>query len=413
MSNIDKSAFQAIDQYALGTPNSAAKSIDSLAAYLIQPAKNDTERARAIYRWITQNISYDFSAYLSKNYGSTKTADVLTSRSSICEGYSGLFHALAESAGLEVITISGWAKGYSYNAGDPITGPTNHAWNAVKISGGWYLIDSTWGAGAIVQQRFVREFDEAYFLTPPEQFIYNHLPEDSKWQLLSTPLSKTDFSALPYVHSKFFSYGLELGNNTQSVINAKGSLSMTFPVPRDTYLMARLSQGNVELAETFTSTRRSGNQYQINATFPNPGTYILSLFARKNSEFGMYDGVLEYKVHVDSTLTPAPTPIPIPTPTLTPETQSPSISLFPSLAVRNQVVIIRGTNWVPFEMVTITIVGATVHTVTAVCDRNGSFVVSFVVPASFVANSDNPVTAADNLGNTSNTVILKLPASHT
>jgi transglutaminase/protease-like cytokinesis protein 3 len=292
---------QAIDQYSLGTPESVTVSIDSLAAYLTQPAKNDFEKARAIYRWITQNISYDFSGYLTKNYKSTKATDVLTSRSSVCQGYSGLFNALAKSAGLEVVTISGWAKGYSYNAGDQITGPTNHAWNAVKINGGWYLIDSTWGAGSIIQQRFVREFDEGYFLTPPERFIYNHLPEDSKWQLLSTPVSKSDFSALPFVHSNFFSYGIDLSNNTQSVINTEGSLTMTFTVPSNTYLRVQLSQGNVELADTFTSARKSGNQYQINATFPNPGNYILSIYARKNGQFGMYDGVLEYKIVVGGT----------------------------------------------------------------------------------------------------------------
>jgi len=299
--NIDRSAFPAIDQHALGTPDSLAKSIDSLAAYLVQPAKNDLEKARAIYRWITQNISYDFSAYLTKNYSSTKARDVLVSRSSVCQGYSSLFNALADSAGLEVVTISGWAKGYSYSAGDQIIGPTNHAWNAVKINGGWYLIDSTWGAGSIVEQRFVREFDEGYFLTHPDQFIYNHLPEDSKWQLLSTSVSKSEFSALPYIHSGFFLYGIELGNNTQSVINAEGSLTMTFTVPGNTYLMAELSQGNTELLETFASARRSGSQYQINARFPNPGTYTLSIYARKDSQYGMYDGVLEYKVLVGST----------------------------------------------------------------------------------------------------------------
>ncbi|MDD5700741.1 MAG: transglutaminase domain-containing protein [Dehalococcoidales bacterium] len=295
-SNIDRSAFQSIDQYAIGTPDSAAKSVNVLANYLIQPAKNDFEKTRAIYRWITQNISYDFSAYLTGRYGSTNAVDVLVSRSSVCQGYSSLFNALAKSAGLEVVTITGWAKGYSYTAGDQITGPTNHAWNGVKINGGWYLIDSTWSAGSIIQQRFVRDFDESYFLTPPNQFIYNHLPEDSKWQLLSTPFSKSDFSALPYVHSDFFKYGLNLGSNTQSVVNAKGSLSMTFPVPNDTYLMARISQGNVELPETYTSARRSGNQCLISATFPNPGTYTLSIYARKGGEFGTYDGVLEYKV---------------------------------------------------------------------------------------------------------------------
>ena len=301
VSAIDRSAFQAIDQYALGTPESAAKSLDSLAAYLVKPAKNDFEKARAIYRWITQNISYDFSAYLTKSYGSTHAVDVLTSRSSVCAGYSGLFYYLARSAKLEVVSISGWAKGYGYNAGDQINGRTNHEWNAVKINGGWYLIDSTWGAGYIEEQRFVREFDEAYFLTPPDQFIFNHLPEDSKWQLLNKPLTQNDFSVLPYVNQNFFKYGLNLGNNTQSVINAKDSLNMTFPVQNDTYLMAGLSHGNFKLAESFAVARRVGNQYQINATFPYPGTYVLSIFARKNGEYGTYSGVLEYKVIAGST----------------------------------------------------------------------------------------------------------------
>jgi transglutaminase-like putative cysteine protease len=298
-SSISRSSFQAIDQYALATPESMTKSIDTLADYLVQQAKNDFEKTRAIYRWITQNISYDFEAYLTKNYGSTKASDVLVSRSSICEGYSSLFYALAKASGLEVVTITGWAKGISYNVGDQITGPTNHAWNAVKISGGWYLIDSTWGAGHIYQQQFVREFEESYFFTDPEKFIYNHLPQDSKWQLLTTPISSSDFTALPYIYTKFMSYGLSLGNNTKAVITANDNLSLTFPVPNNIYLMALLFQGSVELSDSYTSALRSGNQYQIKATFPQSGTYILRIYAREGSAYGNYEGVLEYKVIVN------------------------------------------------------------------------------------------------------------------
>ncbi|MDD4876933.1 MAG: transglutaminase domain-containing protein, partial [Dehalococcoidales bacterium] len=300
-SSIDRSAFSIIDQYALATPETVSKSINTLAAYLVQPAKNDFEKARAIYRWITQNISYDFSAYLTKNYGSTSAADVLISQSSVCQGYATLFNALAKSAGLEVVTISGWAKGYSYNAGDSIIGATNHAWNAVKIEDGWYLIDSTWGAGYISQQEFVRDFDESYFLTPPDLFILNHLPENTKWQLLSSPLSKNEFSTLPYVYSNFFSYGLDLGNNTQAILNTKSSLSLFFSVPNNIYLMARIFKDNVKLSDTYTSANRSGSNYQINATFPSSGTYTLTIYAREGDEFGMYDGILEYKVIAGNT----------------------------------------------------------------------------------------------------------------
>lgn len=307
ISSIEISGFNIIDKYALETPESVAISIESLAAYLIQPTENDFQKTRAIYRWITQNISYDFSAYLTNNYSSTRAEDVLISRSSVCQGYSSLFNALAKSAGLEVVTIIGWAKGYSYNAGDKITGTTNHAWNAVQINGGWYLIDSTWGAGAIIEQRFVREFNEYYFLSPPDRFIYNHLPVDSKWQLLSTPVSKSEFSILPCIHSGFFLYDIDLRDNTESVIETDGNLTMIFGVPSKTYLIARLRQGDIGLPENLISERRiikkSGNEYQINIRFPENGTYILYIFASE-SKYDIYEGVLEYKIIFNRNLNP-------------------------------------------------------------------------------------------------------------
>ena len=51
--------YTAIDQHALHTPKSAERTIASLAAYLTRPARNDREKARAIFRWITANIAYD------------------------------------------------------------------------------------------------------------------------------------------------------------------------------------------------------------------------------------------------------------------------------------------------------------------------------------------------------------------
>ena len=106
---------------------------------------------------------------------------------------------------LKQLTV--WGKGIGYSAGDQITGPSDHAWNAVKINGAWYLLDSTWGAGYTDEQNnFVFDFDDEYFLMPPEQFIYTHFPEDAKWQLLSTPISNNEFADLPDVQRRFFSY---------------------------------------------------------------------------------------------------------------------------------------------------------------------------------------------------------------
>src|SRR5579859_2355769 len=56
--------FTEIDRHALDTPKSAERSIAGLAAYLIRPARDDREKARALFRWITANIAYDDIAAL-------------------------------------------------------------------------------------------------------------------------------------------------------------------------------------------------------------------------------------------------------------------------------------------------------------------------------------------------------------
>ncbi|HPS92175.1 MAG TPA: hypothetical protein PKV33_08465, partial [Methanothrix sp.] len=49
-------SYEKIDLHALNAPTSAEATIGSLATYLIEPAKNDREKARAIFRWIAENI---------------------------------------------------------------------------------------------------------------------------------------------------------------------------------------------------------------------------------------------------------------------------------------------------------------------------------------------------------------------
>ena len=165
--------------------------MQSLAAYLIEPAKNDREKARAIFRWITENIDYNVEVFFKGGSGATNSEDVLKSRKSVCYGYSDLFLSLAREAGLQAVRISGYGKGYGYVPGKNFTGPANHAWNAVMINGSWYLMDSTWGAGYVSGDgKYVRRFDDHFFMTPPSQFIFGHFPEDARWQLLDEPVSQ-------------------------------------------------------------------------------------------------------------------------------------------------------------------------------------------------------------------------------
>ncbi len=288
----------AIDQYALAAPDSAEQSIKALASYLGSSAQDDFEKARAIYRWITGNIAYDFAGYLSKNYGDQSADAVLKRRTGVCSGYANLFQALGKAMGLQVEVVEGWSKGYGYVTNQLDTEP-NHAWNAVRINGVWYLVESTWGSGSITEEKqFQRSFEGYYFLVPPEQLIYTHFPVDSRWELLTSTVTKGQFLALPRVWPRFFENGVGLVSNRSAVINANREVAVTLSAPRTTLLMAALHRGGVKLADSLTFVQPTSDGYQVKAAFLEAGEYTLTMYTNRVNEDGPYFSTLEYAVDV-------------------------------------------------------------------------------------------------------------------
>jgi hypothetical protein len=294
-------SYNNIDKYAINTPTSAEASVDSLASYLVAPAKNEREKARSIFRWVTENIDYDISGFFTGSFEGTSSKDVLKSRKSVCSGYSDIFSSLARSAGLEVVRIAGYGKGYGYLPGDNLSGPSNHAWNAVKINGSWYLIDCTWGAGYIDDnKKYVHEFDDHYFMTPPSEFIYGHFPEDSRWQLLEHPLSKSEFEKQAFLKPEFFRYGLKLGDHLEGTIRADNGVNISIFAPKDVLLMAGLESIGKKVSAKlgdYVLAERTGNRYDIFAQFPETGKYILRAYVKQDDEPGEYHGAVEYLIN--------------------------------------------------------------------------------------------------------------------
>lgn len=216
--NHDPLSFETIDAHALAAPSSLKSSVAELAAYLVEPAKSDVEKVRSIFRWMADNIAYDTRAFFSGSYGSLDSASVLRSGKSVCSGYSNLFKALCEEAGIEVVSISGYSKGYGYRQGATFNN-TNHEWNAVKLNGAWYLLDSTWGAGSVNGRVFKKKLKEFWFLTDPEKFIYTHLPVNDSWQLLENVISMSQYKKTPALRSYFWDLGFD-GNEIDAYVNS-------------------------------------------------------------------------------------------------------------------------------------------------------------------------------------------------
>jgi transglutaminase/protease-like cytokinesis protein 3 len=288
--------YDEIDRYALKTPAAAEQNIETLVAYLSKPCRDDREKARAIFRWVTSRVSYDVSGYLKGEYGDLSVSGVLRRRSAVCSGYANLLSELCKQAGLETVTIQGWGKGIGYGPGQSIQGATNHSWNAVKIEGYYYLVDCCWGAGYVNGQSFIRQFVPFYFLTSSKDLIYSHFPEDETWQLLENPVSKTEFEQLPFLKPGFFNAGLGLTSHMSAVVHTDSQLNLSFSAPDDALLLANLLQNDRSLDESLVSVQKSSGMFKIHARFPGPGSYILRLFAKRKADKGMYEWAAEFKI---------------------------------------------------------------------------------------------------------------------
>lgn len=291
--------YSNVDKHALSAPKDVEQNLLSLTNYLVSPFKSEKDKIRSIFRWITENIEYDIHAYLNKSFSAIDPDEVLKKRKCVCEGYARLFKRMTNIAGFESDLVGGNSKGYNYEIGKLFSDQNSHAWSAVKINGQWRLLDATWGAGYIDKnKRFVKSFNEYYFLTPPKELIQSHYPLKARWQLLERKKTRQEFENSVYIKSAFFIYGLKIDSHEKLKINADSLLKITLKGPEDVQLVSRLIYGNTELNSMFTFEQRYKDKFEINVVFPESETYLLRVFAKRKTDPNIYQWILDYYINV-------------------------------------------------------------------------------------------------------------------
>ena len=167
--------------------------IDRLVEYLISWTDDDYLKIKSIHDWIVCNIPYDVVAYNNGEIKNEQPHITLRFRTAVCGGYSMLFNYMANKAGFEVAYISGYTKGRSKYAIQPVGQFVRHAWNGIKINDIYYLIDTTWDAGYVSNNRFTFAYTTDFFLTDPNEFIKRHYPQAPGWLLTDNYISIDDF----------------------------------------------------------------------------------------------------------------------------------------------------------------------------------------------------------------------------
>ncbi|XP_041934284.1 kyphoscoliosis peptidase-like isoform X1 [Alosa sapidissima] len=309
--------FSQIDAHAIKAGEELRRkrifSVEAITQAITVGAVTDLQKLRAIWIWLCHNIEYDVNGYLGMTEMITSIEQVVETRRGVCCGYARLCKKMCSEVGIECREVSGHSKGGSYRPGlhaEPTK--SNHAWNAVRLQGNWYLLDSCWGAGTVdlTKRVFNKCYNEFYFLTDPDMFISDHFPDEVEWQLLTEPLSLEEFRKRVQKKSHFFQLGLTLHHPTHFLLiteNGEATISMTFPEPLEFSYKIWQRNGNILYRELSTSAALltvTTTNMKLRLRPPTQGTFDITVFARTANTSGKLHEVCNFLLEC-----PKPSPL--------------------------------------------------------------------------------------------------------
>lgn len=272
--------------------------IPVLAGKLTTPLMTDVEKFRAIYTWVCTNIENDIDLYYENKQKRDMVTDaeelrawnkkftprvfekLMREKKTVCTGYAYLVRELALQAGLNCVSINGYGRTAQSNIGG--RGIANHSWNAVQLNNTWYVCDATWSSGSIdvVNQTFIQQYDDAYFLADPELFIRSHYPLDSTWTLLTHKPSLNDFLNGPLVYRGAFQQHLTSFYPDVFSVFCKKDDTITFRFGRSDQREIKKAQIQVErgaLSTRWVMLLQEDGLYVLNHTFRKKGIFTVHI----------------------------------------------------------------------------------------------------------------------------------------
>ncbi len=291
--------YSVIDSFVDSLQIDKDETFEELAKNIVKSEWKEIEKARAIFYWIAKNIQYDYKG-LETDYWKFYPSDysiafgTYIQRKGVCGGYSYLFKFMCNEIGIESVVIDGYSRNEISQAGLPIE-EIDHSWNAVKINGKWGLIDVTW-ANSSGEGKNINNY---YFLTPPKEFVANHLPLDDKWQLLESAISKDEFDTYPYLSSMYFKLGFDKNYPKNGLlISNDGTFIITIVAPGHYSLNVKIydSQNTEWIQPGLSIDEKSNDKALIKIELENQGHYLVKVSALSfnQSSFLISDGLIYY-----------------------------------------------------------------------------------------------------------------------
>ena len=124
------------------------------------------------------------------------------------------------------------------------------------------------------RNRFYKRQDDKYFGMNPKDYIRLHFPNNKKWQLLSKPITKDEFSSMALLSDGFFNYFKTFSPDVQTLKNVNDfQFVMTFDKPID----------KIEIIASFDALRYEENElpydYFLDEPIIKDGTCSISIWS--------------------------------------------------------------------------------------------------------------------------------------
>jgi hypothetical protein len=297
VADFESTDFSKADSVAALYHKHSLSDLRILADKLTKPLNTEQEKFRAIYSWVSNDIENDYTLYLeskrkreklkdqqkleawNKNFTIRVFKTLINEHRTVCSGYAYLVKELALHAGLSCAVIDGYGRTAHSNIGGKAI--ANHTWNAVELHGKWYLCDATWSSGSIdpILGKFVKKYDDSYFLADPTLFVRSHYPLDSTWILLDNEPTLQAFLNGPLIYRDAFRYNVNPLYPETFDVNATKGKAITFrfrstdkPFEKIELQIQRLGATHTVYPEAYTDSR---GLYCIDHTFTTKGKHIV------------------------------------------------------------------------------------------------------------------------------------------
>ena len=257
-------------------------------------------------------ISSGILYYIYKNFKINKIEDEkrtteeilnsgeINSYTEMCELYSDL----CNSSGVKVLIINGFIKHKGYKVGDSI-----HKYKWCLLDCGQekkFLIDPYLSMGEEKDENDLStDFKPFYFLTDPDFFIEDHIPDEEKNQLLIKTIKVKEFTKKPYTvteefYSNVYKYNFKLKNYYKPEFHCKDSeidikfILDGYDLEVECFINGRkLPEDKVKIDNS-----EFRNNYDIKIIFTSNGEYKLNIIGKKINTVNEPQTLLTFKINV-------------------------------------------------------------------------------------------------------------------